>query len=169
MEKHISTPWTKEQVDALNWFQCSGLMHPFTCGFRHELRQTLVATVDGWFCPDDGCDYQQTWAHAFMADRKQVEGMQRSWEFTASGARPDGALQELRKARKQLADAEDELAEMRRLYALECGKTTAMRAELNQLNAVMKVYGRQAAASPGFCDGSWAVLPAEDVDTGGLL
>lgn len=48
-------------------------MHPFTCANRsegHPFRDgdygVLVATVDGWTCPD--CDYTQDWAHTFMLD-----------------------------------------------------------------------------------------------------
>lgn len=164
MEKHIVAPWTKEQVDGLNWYQSSGLMQPFTCGLRHELSQTLVAEVDGWHCPDDRCEYTQAWAHAFMADRRQVEGMFRSFEFIASGQRPDGALVELRKANKALKLAEDELMELRPLRAknhqLEA-KLEAMRVELIQLNAVVGFYKKQreaqANATAGTCDGSWTV------------
>jgi hypothetical protein len=78
--ERIKAPWTPQQVEALNHFQQSGMFHPFTCGQRdqwhHEERWgrhlgTLVATEDGWTCPD--CSYTQDWAHAFMADPEVLE------------------------------------------------------------------------------------------------
>ena len=60
--------WTKEQVKNLNDYQSSGYMHPFTCGGKKDgkdCRSILVATEDGWTCPD-GCGYTQKWAHEFM-------------------------------------------------------------------------------------------------------
>lgn len=67
---HIKAPWTPEQVDALQLFQTSGVMHPFTCP-DHSQRSDLVPTVRGWIC--QFCDYTQDWAHAFMADRQAIE------------------------------------------------------------------------------------------------
>lgn len=70
----VHAPFTAEQVDALNAYQNAGRMHPFTCPNRgdglHRVTAdlgALVATVDGWVCPD--CDYTQGWAHGFMATR----------------------------------------------------------------------------------------------------
>lgn len=63
--ERIHAPWTPEQVAALNSWQRTGYLHPFTCGKNSEHR-VLVATPDGWMCED--CDYRQDWAHAFMAD-----------------------------------------------------------------------------------------------------
>lgn len=67
----IHAPWTPAQVAALNAFQKSGRMHPFTCGGEHAPGlPRLVARADGWHCSDpygEGCDYRQYWAHAFMA------------------------------------------------------------------------------------------------------
>lgn len=72
-------PWSDEQVTALNRFQDSGQLHPFTCGSgnrsdashrdvraRLGLRDNgqLIATRAGWICP--ACDYRQEWAHAAM-------------------------------------------------------------------------------------------------------
>jgi hypothetical protein len=71
----IEAPWTTGQVAALNAFQCSGRMHPFACGGRHQLHQKLTAEVDGWRCPDETCDYRQTWAHAFMGDADVVAAL----------------------------------------------------------------------------------------------
>lgn len=64
--------WTLEQVDCLNAYQRHGRFHPFTCPNRgedgHQMRHgdlgTLIATENGWVCPD--CDYTQDWAHDFM-------------------------------------------------------------------------------------------------------
>lgn len=73
----IEPPWTPEQVAALNRWQRSPTVHPFTCGGdRGDAAHTayalehgqdkgqLVASVNGWFCPV--CAYRQTWAHDFM-------------------------------------------------------------------------------------------------------
>lgn len=68
MEK-LLPPWTDEQVDALNRYQRKGRMHPFTCGQpQHRISPALVATTQGWICPDPLCGYTQDWAHGFMAD-----------------------------------------------------------------------------------------------------
>jgi len=77
----LVAPWTDEQVEALNQFQASRRMHPFTCGSgnrtdaaqveavaQHGMNDAvlLVATNDGWVC--QACDYTQTWAHGFMVE-----------------------------------------------------------------------------------------------------
>lgn len=59
----IFAPFTPEQVEGLNRYQVSGIFHEFTCG-NDSNHQALVATADGWVCPD--CDYTQNWAHHFM-------------------------------------------------------------------------------------------------------
>jgi hypothetical protein len=65
----IHAPWTSEQVDALNAFQKGGGFHPYTCGGDHAgPSPDLVATTDGWRCPQDGCEYRQDWAMAFAFD-----------------------------------------------------------------------------------------------------
>jgi hypothetical protein len=78
MSDRITAPFTPAQVKALNAFQRSGKIHPFTCGgnrsdqahreyaarHREDMGQ-LIATEDGWRCPV--CDYEQNWAHAWMA------------------------------------------------------------------------------------------------------
>ncbi|MEU7066925.1 hypothetical protein [Streptomyces sp. NPDC046161] len=73
MTDHITAPWSPEQVDALNRFQQTGGMHPFTCGRDHDTHRTLVATPAGWTCPGPGCGYTQNWAHAFMAAGERPE------------------------------------------------------------------------------------------------
>ena len=59
----IKTPWTPDQVDALNRYQHSGRFHGYTCNNYHIEHQLLVATEDGWICPMQ-CGYTQDWAHA---------------------------------------------------------------------------------------------------------
>ena len=64
-------PWNELQVSSLNDYQTAGVMHPFTCLNRGEGGhpggdEVLVAEPDGWVCPH--CDYQQGWAHTWMAD-----------------------------------------------------------------------------------------------------
>ena len=77
--KHITAPFTPEQVEALNFYQTSGVGHPFTCGGNRTDEKhldgegILVAEESGWKCPF--CDYTQDWAHEFMADKKAVEDM----------------------------------------------------------------------------------------------
>ncbi|MFE2973320.1 hypothetical protein [Streptomyces sp. NPDC059258] len=69
MTDTITAPWSSEQVAALEQFQTSSGMHPFTCGAdRHTQPPSLVPSRSGWYCPDPACDYRQDWAHAFMAD-----------------------------------------------------------------------------------------------------
>lgn len=73
----IKAPWTDEQVKNLNEFQQCGVCHPFTCGGKKDgkdCRADLVATKDGWICPD-GCGYKQDWAHESMADGSDVAHM----------------------------------------------------------------------------------------------
>lgn len=75
----FKAPWTEEQVASLNAYQASGRYHPFTCANRsepgHQERHgdlgVLVATKDGWICPD--CDYTQDWAHWSMLNFKSEE------------------------------------------------------------------------------------------------
>ena len=79
MPETIATPWTPEQVEALNRHQLDGQFHPYTCGNRNDEAHhryaeeygqfdhgILVATAEGWVCPV--CGYRQTWAHGFSAD-----------------------------------------------------------------------------------------------------
>jgi hypothetical protein len=68
--ERIVAPWNNATARALNAFQQRKDMHPFTCPEEHKVDgvYSLVASGDGWFCPDDGCGYTQNWAHAFMAE-----------------------------------------------------------------------------------------------------
>lgn len=83
MSNHIEAPFTPEQVESLNAFQESRVMHPFTCGYRDEHPDdegVLFATPEGWVCTVLGCTYRQTWAHSFMADgtwKQALEALER--------------------------------------------------------------------------------------------
>jgi hypothetical protein len=67
MAEQIQAPFTEDQVNSLNEYQPSGVFHPFTCG-GDKCRNDLVATKEGWVCPDPECDYTQDWAWNWMAD-----------------------------------------------------------------------------------------------------
>jgi len=71
-ERLIYAPFTPEQVESLNEYQNSLAFHPFTCGGK-ECRNDLVATSDGWHCPDPACDYAQNWAHEWMGNNAWKE------------------------------------------------------------------------------------------------
>lgn len=63
----IYSPWTSEQVDALNRWQRSPYVHPFECVEPHEGHdRALLATTEGWVCPH--CNYCQEWAHRSMLE-----------------------------------------------------------------------------------------------------
>lgn len=72
----VHVPFTAEQVASLNGYQHAAWVHAFTCGgictLRGGLSPELIATVDGWSCPE--CDYTQDWAHEFMADGSWRQG-----------------------------------------------------------------------------------------------
>lgn len=66
--KQVNAPWTDEQVESLNGYQVSGVMHPFTGTRKPNGDETiLIATKDGWI-EREGGPVMQTWAHTFMAD-----------------------------------------------------------------------------------------------------
>lgn len=73
----ITTPWTDEQVAALNAFQVRAPFHPFTCGYRDDHyvanEGILVATTIGWECPYPACEYTQEWADEFMTNPHWLE------------------------------------------------------------------------------------------------
>ena len=65
--------FTEDEVESLNEYQKSCVMHPFTCGSGNRCDENhldgeglLMATSDGWICPY--CSYRQDWAHQFMKD-----------------------------------------------------------------------------------------------------
>lgn len=69
MAEHVThSPFTAQQVLAINTYQLSGTMHPFTCYYKndHGGESVLIATPEGMACPN--CDHMQLWVHAFMAN-----------------------------------------------------------------------------------------------------
>jgi hypothetical protein len=80
----FTAPWTSWQIDSLNCYQRSGMMHPFTCRAGGHSHGVLEATKDGWVCNHRNhwenvedfskakkirpCSYIQDWCHEFMAD-----------------------------------------------------------------------------------------------------
>lgn len=68
MSEIIKAPWAVEQIKALNLYQKSNLLHPYTCGGNRKDTNhidgegILVATENGWVCPY--CDYKQDWVSA---------------------------------------------------------------------------------------------------------
>ena len=78
----IEAPWTPEQIETLNRLQRGELYgHPYTCPHRGEVPHhdnghdtgCLLATKDGWLCPD--CGYTQDWAHASSLDAMSTAEM----------------------------------------------------------------------------------------------
>ena len=73
MSERIFAPFTVQQVAALNEYQETQVMHPFTCGGSDvHCREVLIATEEGWICPK--CGYTQNWAHDFMANGAWKKG-----------------------------------------------------------------------------------------------
>lgn len=70
MSEAVYSPWNIDQVASLNAYQSSGVFHPYTCGNRCVSDRgddgVLVATPEGWICPE--CGYTQAWALAWMTD-----------------------------------------------------------------------------------------------------
>ncbi len=65
-----TSPFTQEEVDAINDFQTNGRMHPFTCPYDGY---TLEARQDGMHCGRSAyCDYIQDWVHSFMSRRGEL-------------------------------------------------------------------------------------------------
>lgn len=64
----IITPFTDDEVARLTRLQHTSVFHGYTCGGDHVEYQLLVATVDGWRCPDSTCPYEQYWAHVPPTD-----------------------------------------------------------------------------------------------------
>lgn len=81
----LVAPWTKSQVDTLNAYQRNKYFHPYTCSNRGDSEHkfangdygVLVATENGWVCPD--CGYTQDWAHAGSLDVAYLEFMDKDW------------------------------------------------------------------------------------------
>jgi hypothetical protein len=64
----VKAPFTRERVGQLNWWQANKYVHSYTCGST-ECRSDLVATIEGWVCPN--CDYTQGWALDFTPMQKR--------------------------------------------------------------------------------------------------
>lgn len=62
----IWAPWSYEQVAALNTWQRTDHVHPFTCPYPHAVPMALEATINGWVCPARACGHTQSWAYDFM-------------------------------------------------------------------------------------------------------
>jgi hypothetical protein len=56
------SPWTPDEVAALQRRQANPYLHPYTCP-RHS-NYALVPTENGWECARFFCRYHQDWAHA---------------------------------------------------------------------------------------------------------
>lgn len=87
MISQIKSPFTQEQVDALNEYQKVREFHPFTCGgdrtdkYHLDGEGVLVATIEGWKCPY--CPYTQDWAYEFMTSsnpRKTFIDLEERWK-----------------------------------------------------------------------------------------
>jgi hypothetical protein len=129
MTDRITAPWTEDTIAALNAFQRSGRMHPFTCGNeQHRMHQTLIAEADGWHCPDETCDYRQNWAPAVMADPNYLAAIQRPGVaehlalFEAARFYGSPMAAELQRVRQELRKTEDDLGEERRRNAELAGR-----------------------------------------------
>jgi hypothetical protein len=156
MTDRIRAPWTEAQVAALNAFQRSGVMPPFTCRAEHRMRPTLYAEPDGWRCPDEQCDYRQTWAHAFMADPVTVERAAILHNFVK-----DPALVELARVRGQLRETEKQLGEERRRTAELTARLTALQVH----EAIQRIPAPAAPPRGEILRGQ----TINDVPTGGQL
>jgi hypothetical protein len=81
MSEQITAPWTQDQVDSINGFQQSGVMHPFT-GHNDLLPMgqddILVATVDGLQSTVKP-EYHQTWVWSYMADWSWKKWRKDAW------------------------------------------------------------------------------------------
>ena len=161
MTERLHAPWTEQQVAALNAFQRSGVMRPFTCEMPHRLHQTLIAEPDGWHCPDEQCDYRQTWAHAFMAE--PLDGLV-VWSRRGEAPRPDPMAAELKRVRRQLRDTEDELAQARR----HIEELTSRREAVRIHEAIVRIPAQPPDPAEA-CGEYLYERPIRDVPTGGVL
>lgn len=134
MSETITAPWTRKQVAALNEFQLSGLMHPFTCRRRDEHPRNegvLIATRAGWRCPAYGCRYEQDWAHAFMADR---DALRRMRSDTPVQCPPEHEIAELR---DQLTALQRKLGAARNVELQLRGQVRSAEQELGRLRPAL--------------------------------
>lgn len=165
MSDKIRAPWTEAQVAALNAYQASGTMHPFTCGGDHDMHQTLIAEADGWHCPDEACDYRQDWAWAWMADPpERLPGAMEQIAILQAIAQPSLAA-ELAKTRQQLRATEFDLGKERQ-------RTAELAARLQALQihaAICRIEAAIPAPAAPVCGETLYTRPIDDVPTGGAL
>lgn len=128
--EHLEAPWTEQQVAALNAFQRSGRGLVFTCD-QHPMKQTLIAELDGWHCPDESCGHHETWAYPWMADRR-LAAMVYAQE---PPPRPPqtGLAAELRRVRAELRATQQDLGEERRRNADLAGRNAELTERLAEL------------------------------------
>lgn len=100
-----STVFTCDEVVALDIYQHSNRMHPFTCQNRgdgaHRVvdgdKGILVPTVRGWICRF--CNYTQNWAHDYMKrvpEETSADGIKKGEAiFCANGHVVAEALEDL--------------------------------------------------------------------------
>lgn len=70
--REISSPWSKTEVDYLNFEQNGGRYHPYTCRKNTKKCKNLIATENGWICPY--CNYTQNWAS--INDARYIQFLQ---------------------------------------------------------------------------------------------
>lgn len=154
MSETINVPWSRKQVAALNEFQQSKVMHPFTCGQRdlHPHNEgVLLATRAGWRCPAYGCRYEQNWAHAFMADRKAWERLRvfpprPEQEAPSSGEPTDDLNSDGCSPEHEATVLRDELASMRRKLGAAKAEVAQTRQQLRSAEDELGRLRRENAA-----------------------
>lgn len=174
MTDTIRAPWTEQQIAALNAYQRSGRMHPFTCGNeQHKLHQTLIAERDGWYCPDDACDYRQDWAAAWMADPAALEAMGPPWPEPSAAAKAAVAQQLARSYASQLRLVRQQLRDTERDLGLERQRTAELSGRLEALliqTAIQRIPTQPPDPDGGLCDPMVApAKPVVDVTVGEAL
>lgn len=161
----IIAPWTEDQVAAINAWQASGVVHPFTCEADHARQQTLVAERDGWHCPDPDCSYTQDWAMTSMTDLDLLRRTQRTRTviWGSSAYVRDPLAEELKRVREELRRTQDDLADARGQIATLTQQNHGMRIVLARVNQVQKAGGSPSVyETAGDCDAVWVLG-----DTGG--
>lgn len=177
MSDRITAPWEEHEVAALNAFQRSGVMHPFTCQMPHRLHQTLIAERDGWHCPDEDCGYRQDWAWAFMAVPSFPAAVQKPGvaEYLAvmEAARSFGSpmAAENKRLASLLRETENQLGEERRRTADLTQQLTAalLRIQALQVHEAIVRIPAQPPDADGLCGEYLYEKPIRDVPTGGVL
>lgn len=60
MAETTKTPWSEDVLNNLQKRQAAEHLHAYTCVVHSNI--SLIPTVDGWNCSEEGCDYTQDWA-----------------------------------------------------------------------------------------------------------